>query len=81
MTTTQIKNTHIKELLEVSAGNLEVLKRMTEEFCKKVQERPKRTEQIKPESPIRFELAGESHTVSVLAEPYRRGYRIVITIE
>lgn len=32
MGTTIIKNTHIKELLEVSRGNMDVLKKMTEEF-------------------------------------------------
>jgi len=44
MTTTIIENTNIKELLEVSAGNMKVLQKMTEEFRQKVQERFKRTE-------------------------------------
>ncbi len=44
MTTTIIKNTNIEELLEISAGNLEVLQKMTEEFRQKVQDRFKRTE-------------------------------------
>jgi hypothetical protein len=41
--TTILKNTHIKELLEVSAGNFQVLERMTEEFRRLVQEHPKKT--------------------------------------
>ena len=43
MTTTILKNTGIKELLAVSAGNLDVLEKMTDEFRRRVQECPKKT--------------------------------------
>ncbi len=43
MTTTILKNTGIKDLLEVSAGNFQVLKRMTEEFRRLACEHPRRT--------------------------------------
>ena len=43
MTTTIIKNTHIKELMEVASGNMEVLEKMTEEFRRLVHKRPKKT--------------------------------------
>ena len=39
MGTTVIKNTNIKELLEVSRGNMNVLKKMTDEFRRIVQKR------------------------------------------
>lgn len=37
MGTTIIKNTHIEELLEVSRGNMDVLKKMSEQFRQLVQ--------------------------------------------
>jgi len=81
MTTTIIENTNIKELLEVSAGNMKVLQKMTEEFRQKVQERFKRTEPPSRNVQILLKSPGETRTVSVSAETYRRGYRIIITIE
>jgi hypothetical protein len=57
MTTTIIKNTHIKELMEVASGNMQVLEKMTEEFRRLVQkpfkraERPKRNFEFALESP------------------------------
>lgn len=41
MGTTVIKNTNIRELLEVSRGNMDVLKKMTDEFLRIVQNRQK----------------------------------------
>jgi len=81
MTTTVIKNTHIKELMEIASGNMEPLKKMTEEFRRLVEkpfqrtERPSRNFQFVLKSPV------EARTVSVSAEAYRRGHRIIITIE
>lgn len=43
MTTTIIKNTNIKELMEIARGNFQVLDRMTEDFRRLVQEHPKKT--------------------------------------
>jgi hypothetical protein len=44
MTTTVVKNTHIKELMEIASGNMEPLKKMTEEFRRLVEEPFGRTE-------------------------------------
>jgi hypothetical protein len=44
MTTTILKNTGIKDLMEVAAGNFQVLERMTEEFRRLVHEHPRKTE-------------------------------------
>jgi hypothetical protein len=41
--TTIIKNTNIKELLEVARGNFQVLEKMTEEFRRLVQLRPNKS--------------------------------------
>lgn len=81
MTTTIVKNTGIKDLLEISAGNLGVLQRLTEEFRQKVQEPSKRTERLSRNLQFVLESSAEARTVSVSAEPYRRGHRIIITIE
>jgi len=43
MTTTILKNTGIKDLLAVSRGDLDVLRKMTEEFRQIVRECPKKT--------------------------------------
>jgi hypothetical protein len=81
MTTTVLKNTNIKELMEISSGNMEPLKKMTEEFRRlvekpfKITERPSRNFQFVLKSPV------EACTVSVSSEAYGRGHRIIITIE
>jgi len=81
MTTTVIKDTNIKQLLEVSACNFEILREMTEEFRQKVQERFKRTEPPSRNFQCLLKPSAETRTVSVSAETYRRGHRIIITIE
>jgi hypothetical protein len=81
MTTTIIKNTNIKELLEVSAGNFEVLERMTQEFRQKVQEPFKKTARLAGQPQIILKSSTGIRIVSVSAEAYRRGHRIIITIE
>ena len=81
MTTTIVKNTNIEELLEVSAGNLEVLKSATEGFRQKVQEPLKRTARLSPNLQFALKTPMETTTISVSTEAYRRGYRIIITIE
>jgi|SRR5580658_7380516 hypothetical protein len=43
MTTTIIKNTNIRELMEIARGNFQVLEKMTEEFRRLVQQRPTKT--------------------------------------
>jgi hypothetical protein len=40
--TTIIKNTNIKELMEVASGNFQVLERMTEEFRRLVRDHPRK---------------------------------------
>lgn len=81
MTTTVIKNTHIKELMEIASGNMEPLKKMTEEFRRLAEKRFKRTE--RPSKNFQFVLKSpvEACTVSVSAVAYGRGHRIIITIE
>lgn len=81
MTTTVKKNTHIKELMEIASGNMEPLKKMTEEFRRLVEERFKKTE--RPSKNFQFVLKSpvEACTVSVSAEAHGRGHRIIITIE
>jgi hypothetical protein len=81
MTTTVIKNTRIKELMEIASGNMEPLKKMTEEFRRLVEKPFKRTE--RPSRNFQFALKSpvEACTVSVSAEAYGRGHRIIITIE
>jgi hypothetical protein len=41
--TTIIRNTNIKELVEVARGNFQVMQKMTEEFRRLVQEHPRKT--------------------------------------
>jgi hypothetical protein len=81
MTTTVIKNTHIKELMEIASGNMEPLKKMTEEFRRQVEEPFKRTERSTRNPQFTLKPAGKTYTISVSTEPYRRGHRIKITIE
>ena len=81
MTTTVIKNTHIKELMEIASGNVEPLKKMTEEFRRLVKEPFKRNERSSRSFKFELEPPARTFTVSVLAEAYRRGHRITITIE
>jgi hypothetical protein len=81
MPTTVIKNTQIKELMEISSGNLRVLEKMTEEFRRLVQEPLKSTEQTRRNLQFVLRSPVEACTVSVSAEPYGRGHRIIITIE
>lgn len=77
MTTTVLKNTGIKELMKVSGGNFEVLKRMTEEFRRKVQEPIRRPEPLS--RTLEFVLkCSEGTSVSVDLSP--RGDRLTITI-
>jgi hypothetical protein len=81
MTTTVIKNTHIKELMEIASGNMEPLKKMTEEFRRLVEEPFKRTERYGRNPQFTLKPAGKTYTISVSTESYRRGHRIIITIE
>jgi hypothetical protein len=81
MTTTILKNTGIKDLMEVSAGNLQVLERMAEEFRQKVQEPFKRTERFNRGLQFAFKPTSGTCAVSVSVDAYRRGYRIIVTIE
>ncbi len=81
MTTTVIKNTHIKELMEIASGNMEPLKKMTEEFRRLVEEPLKRTERFTRNPQFTLKPDGKTYTISVSTEPYRRGRRIIITIE
>jgi hypothetical protein len=77
MTTTVLKDTGIKELMEVSGGNFEVLKRMTEEFRRKVQEPIRKPEPFS--RTLEFVLkCPEGVSVSVDLAP--RGDRLTITI-
>jgi len=77
MPTTVLKNTGIKELMEVSSGNFEALKRMTEEFRRKVQEPIKRPERFSR----RLELVLEyPRGISVSVDLCPRRDRLRITI-
>ncbi len=77
MTTTVLKNTGIKELMEVSGGNFEVLKRMTEEFRRKVQEPIKRPERFSRTLELVLEYPGGT-SLSVDLCPRRDRLRITI---
>lgn len=81
MTTTVIKNTHIKELMEIASGNMEPLKQMTEEFRRLVQEPVKKMERSARNPQFTLEPPGKTYSISLSSEPYRRGHRIIITIE
>lgn len=81
MTTTVIKNTHIKELMEIASGNMEPLKKMTEEFRRLVEEPFKRTERSARNPQFTLKPAGKTYSISVSSGPYRRGHRIIIIIE
>jgi hypothetical protein len=81
MTTTVIKNTHIKELMQIASGNMEPLKKMTEEFRRLVEEPFKGAERSTRNPQFTLNPAGKTYTISISAESYRRGHRIVITIE
>ena len=81
MTTTVIKNTHLKELMEIASGNMEPLKKMTEEFRRLVEEPFERTERSNRNPQFTLRRAGKACIISVSSEPYHRGHRIIITIE
>jgi hypothetical protein len=81
MTTTVIKNTHIKELMEIASGNMEPLKKMTEEFRRLVEQPFKKTEHSNRNPQFTLRPTGKGFAISVSSEPYRRGHRIIITIE
>jgi len=80
MTTTVLKNTGIKDLLEVAAGNFEVLRRMTEEFRQRVEEPARRPQ--RPSRKLEFVLKSSegTHTTPVSVDLSPRGKRLTITI-
>jgi hypothetical protein len=79
MTTTVLKNTGIKNLLEVSAGNFEVLRRMTEEFRQRVEEPVRRPQRSSRKLEFVLKSSEGTYTTSVSVDFSPCGKRLTIT--